>query len=72
MDSNMTFSEKLQYIMGKCNEAEYCSNAKRNQRFAKELPVFELTKERTNNIFKPYEALKSVKQKPKVVHIIHI
>ena len=39
-DSNMNLSEKLQNIVDKCNKAEKCSNAKRNQRFAKQLAVF--------------------------------
>ena len=59
MDSNRTLSEKLQNIMDKCNEAEKCSNAERNQRFGKKLAVFKSTKARTNNISKPYEAIKS-------------
>ena len=75
VDSNRTLSEKLQNIMDKCNEAEKCSNAERNQRFAKELAVFESTKEKTNNISKLYDALKSVKHNnktSKVAHIIHM
>ena len=59
----MNLPEKLQNIVDKCNRAEKCSNAERNQRFAKELAVFESTKEKTNNISKLYEALKSVKRK---------
>ena len=39
-DSNMNLSEELQNIVEKCNKAEKCSNAKRNQRFAKQLAVF--------------------------------
>ena len=60
--------------MDKCNKAEKCSNAERNQRFGKELAVFESTKEKTNNISKLYEALKLVKRQkktPKVADIIH-
>ena len=63
VDSNMTLSEKLQNIVDKCNKAEKCSNAERNQRSTKELAVFESTKDKTNNISKLYEALKSVKVK---------
>ena len=62
VDSNTTLKEKLQNIVDKCNKAEMCSNAERNQRFGKELAVFESTKEKTNNISKLYEALKSVKR----------
>ena len=58
VDSNMNLSEKLQNIVDKCNRAEKCSNAERNQRFGKELAVFESTKEKTNNISKHYKALK--------------
>ena len=61
VDSNMTLSEKLQNIGDNCNKAEKCSNAERNQRFGKELAVFESTKEKTNNNSKLYEALKWVK-----------
>ena len=56
----MTLSEKLQNIIDKCNEVAKCSNTERNKHFAEELEVFESTKERTNNISKLYEALKSV------------
>ena len=35
VDSNRTLSEKLQNIVDKCNKAEKCSNAERNQRFGK-------------------------------------
>ena len=76
VDSNMNLSEKLQNIVDKYNKAEKCSNAERNQRFAKELAVFESTKEKTNNISQLYEALKSVKRNkkkaPKVAHIIQM
>ena len=61
VDSNMTLSEKLQNIVDKYNKVEKCSNAERNQRSGKELAVFESTKEKTNNISKLYEALKSAK-----------
>ena len=54
----MTLPEKLQYIMDKCNEAQKCSNTERNQHFARELAIFELKKERTDNIFKLHKALK--------------
>ena len=60
VDSNITFSEKLQNIIDKCNETEKCSKTEWNQHFAKELSYFDWTKERTNNIFKFYEALKPV------------
>ena len=56
----MTLSEKLQTIMKKCNEDENLSNIDRSQHIVKELAVFESTKERTNNISKLYEAVKSV------------
>ena len=75
VDSNITRSEKLKNIVDKCNNAEKCRNAERNQRSGKELAVFESAKEKTNNISKLYEALKSVKRKkktPKVAHIIHM
>ena len=71
VNPNMTLSEKLQSIMNKCNEDEKCSNAERNHRFAKELAVFESTKERTNNISMPYEALKSVKHRTKTIRCAH-
>ena len=60
VDINMTLSVKLQTIMKKCNEDENLSNIDRSQHIVKELAVFELTKERTNNISKLYEAVKSV------------
>ena len=72
MNSNMTLSEKLQNIMDKCNEAEKCSNAERNQRFGKKLAVFKSTKEKTNNVSKIYEALKSLKRKKKTPKVANI
>ena len=59
MDLNRTLSEKLQIIMDKCNEAEKRSNAGLNQRFGKELEVFESTEEKTNNISKLYSNAKN-------------
>ena len=44
----------------------------KNQRFSKELAVFKSTKDKTNNISKLYEALKSVKRKKKIAKVAHI
>ena len=41
VDSNITLLEKLTNILNICNKAEKCSNAERNQCFAKEPSVFE-------------------------------
>ena len=60
VDSNMALSEKHQNGVDKCNEFEKCSNGERNEQFAKELAVFESTKQKTNNVSKLHEALKSV------------
>ena len=60
---NRTLSEKIQNIVDKFDEAEKNSNTERNQHFAKELAVFELTKVRINNLSKLHKALKSVPQK---------
>ena len=46
--------------MDKCNDAKKWNDTERNQHFAKELTVFESTKERNNKISKLYEALRLV------------
>ena len=67
-DSNLTLDEKLNLMLKESSEIQSATHDTDNnvnvsqirQQFSKELSLFELTKQRTSNITKVFEAVKTI------------